>query len=77
MRRRAIIAATAATAVIGGGVAFGTNHHSGPEPSPIPASRIKHALRDACERGRERVLKQHPHAVVSQCNYGEGTLTTP
>jgi hypothetical protein len=29
------------------------------------------------ERGRQRVLKQHPHAVVSQCNHGEGTLTMP
>jgi hypothetical protein len=72
MRRLVIVAATAAAAVIGAGVAFGTTHIGGPEPSPIPASRIKPAVRDACEHGRQRVLKQHPHAVVSQCNHGEG-----
>ena len=77
MRAHAIIAATTAAAVIGGGVAFGATHHGGPEPSPIPASKIKHAVRNACERERQRVLKRHSHAVVSQCNNGEGTVTTP
>jgi hypothetical protein len=77
MRRHAVIAASVGAAVIGGGVAFGAIHRGGPEPGAIPASRNKRAVLDTCERGRQRVLKQHPHAVVSQCNYGEGALTTP
>lgn len=65
--------------VIGGGVAFGSTptHQSAPEPSPLSMPQVRQSVRDKCEQSREQVRKEHPDAVISECNYGEGTLTIP
>ncbi len=83
--RYAVITAATAAAVIGGGTAFGSAQQSNPgpgpspspKPSPLSAQQIRETLQQTCVRNREQTRKEHPAAVISECNYGEGTLTTP
>ena len=78
--RYAVITAATAAVVIGGGVAFGSTHsthQSTPEPSPLSAPQVRQSVREKCEQDREQIRKEHPDAVISECNYGEGTLTIP
>ena len=78
MRRYAIVAGAAA-AVIGGGVAFGSTQQNSPTPtpSPAPASTIENSLRAECEQNAEQIRRETPEAYVGDCNYGQGTVSTP
>ena len=79
--RYAVITAATAAAVIGRGTAFGSAHQSNPgrspKPSPLSAPQIRGTLGQKCEQSRAETRKRYPDAVISECNYGEGTLTTP
>jgi hypothetical protein len=79
MRRYAVITAATAAVVIGGGVAVGSaqQNNPAPTPSPIPASAIKDSLQTNCDESGDQIRREHPDAYVGDCNYGEGTLTTP
>ena len=35
------------------------------------------SVRDERSRTARRARMEYPDAVISECNYGEGTLTTP
>jgi hypothetical protein len=79
--RYAVITAATAAVVIGAGTAFGSSQQSNPgatpKPSPLSAPQVSETLRQKCEQDRQETRKEHPDAVISECNYGEGTLTTP
>jgi hypothetical protein len=79
MRRYAAITVVIAAAVIGGGTAFGSEQQSDPTPtpSPVPASSVKDSLLTQCEQAGDQIRRDHPAAYVSDCNYGEGTVTIP
>ena len=71
----AALAATAAAAGCGAGATSPQQSNLAPTPSPMSASQVRQSVREQCEQSREQPRKAHPDAVVSDCNYGEGTLT--
>lgn len=77
MRRYVTITVATAVAVIGGGVAFGSTQEGSPEPSPTSTPPVRESVRETCEQSREQIRQTYPDAVISECNSGESTLTTP
>jgi hypothetical protein len=71
----AALAATAAAAGCSAGTTTPQQSNLGPTPSPMSASQVRQSVREQCDQSREQTRKAHPDAVISDCNYGEGTLT--
>ena len=79
MQRYAVITVVAAAAVIGAGTAFGSAQQGDPTPtpSPIPASSLEDSLLTKCDQSADQIRREHPDAYVSDCDYGQGTVTLP
>lgn len=68
-----LLAVTTAVAVAG----CGGGGDTADKASTSPASTTSRDAQAACERGLEKLRREHPGAYVGACNSGTGTLTVP
>lgn len=70
-----LLAVTTAVAVAVAGC--GGRGDTADKASTSPVSTTSRDLQAACERGLEKLRREHPGAYVGACNSGTGTLPVP